>query len=137
MKLAFMIIDDSELDCYIAKKLIEHTGKSRNIQTFTAAEDALNDISAMESDNGVEKTVILLDILMPVMNGFVFLDTFEKLPEETTKQYLIVAITSSLNKNDIERVASYKSVKGVIDKPLSIVALSSIFTNCGIDWTKE
>ncbi|MGX5688199.1 response regulator [Arcticibacter tournemirensis] len=136
MKLSFIVIDDSELDCFIAGKLIRHTGKSLNIKTYANAALALNDIRAHQASDDVT-TVILLDILMPLMNGFDFLNEFETLPDELKKRYFIIAITSSLNKNDIESIRNYTSVKGVIDKPVNINVVSKILESNNLRWTKD
>lgn len=136
MKLSFIVIDDSELDCFIAGKLIRHTGKSLNIKTYANAALALNDIRNHQPADDVT-TVILLDILMPLMNGFDFLDEFESLPEELKKWYFIIAITSSLNKNDIGTIRNYASVRDVIDKPININVVSKILENNNLRWTKE
>lgn len=136
MKLSFIVIDDSELDCFIAGKLIRHTGKSLNIKTYANAALALNDIRNHQPADDVI-TVILLDILMPLMNGFDFLNEFETLPDELKKRYFIIAITSSLNKNDIESIRNYTSVKGVIDKPVNINVVSKILESNKLHWTKD
>ncbi len=137
MKLPFILIDDSELDCYIARKLIYHTGKSSDIKTFTEAGTAFEYIKDQAETPAKDLTIILLDILMPLMSGFEFTEAFEGLPPELQKKYIIVAITSSLNKNDIERVSSYASVKGVIDKPINTSSLSALIKSYGVNWNKD
>jgi CheY-like chemotaxis protein len=121
MKLSFIIIDDRELDCYIAEKLIQKTGLSAGTELFYDAVSALESITS--SSPGNQMTVILLDIMMPVMNGFEFIDAFEKLPLEIKKNYSIIPITTSLNKNDINKIANYESVTGVLKKPYTFEAL--------------
>ncbi len=114
-KLPFIVIDDNELDCYIAERLIQHTGRSETILKFTDAEAALKYIAKAK----VKKTVILLDVLMPVMNGFQFVEAFEQLPEEIREHYSIIALTTSLSRSDISKIKSYRSVGHFIDKPIS------------------
>lgn len=112
----FIVIDDSELDCYIAERLIHHTGRCESFLSFTNAEVALQHIT---SNSNVHKTIILLDVLMPVMNGFEFVEAFEKLPEEIRSRYSIIALTTSLSKHDINKIQSYEAVGHFIDKPIS------------------
>lgn len=114
-KLHFIVIDDNELDCYIAERLIQHTGRSRTILKFTAAEAALTYIAGAP----LKKTIILLDVLMPVMNGFQFVEAFERLPEEIQANYSIIALTTSLSRSDISKIKGYRSVNHFIDKPIS------------------
>lgn len=126
MKLSFLVIDDRELDCFVAKKLIEHTGKASSINTFDDARLALEYITTFpyKEDDGL--TVILLDLLMPIMNGFEFAEAFEMLDKTIRDKYIILAITTSLNKNDIVKINEYNSVKGVIKKPVSMSQLSTL-----------
>ncbi|TZF82584.1 response regulator [Pedobacter sp. BS3] len=132
MKFSFIVIDDSELDCYIAEKLINHTGKSAGFKSFIDAASALEHISKQQPDG--DKAVILLDIMMPVMNGFDFLESFITMPAQVQQQFLIIAITSSMNKTDIARIKNYEAVKGVIDKPVTINAVSAIISQEGLEW---
>ena len=121
MELSFIIVDDRELDCFIAEKLIQKAGFNKNNKVFYDAINALNHIKAIDQPTGL--TIILLDVMMPVMNGFEFIETFENLPAETIKNYRIIPITTSLNKNDINKIANYDSVVGVLKKPYTFETL--------------
>jgi len=125
-KAHFIIIDDSELDCFIASKMIAHSGKSASIRQFLNAREALDYIkdAAVPEDGNI--TVLLLDILMPIMNGLEFVEEFEKLPSEITDNYQIVAFTSSMNKKDMSMMKSHKTVKLLLDKPLTTEVLKTI-----------
>lgn len=124
MELSFIIIDDRELDCYIAEKIIQKTGLSANNKMFYDAFSGLNFIKNTPVTEHI--TVVLLDIMMPVMNGFQFMEAFEKLPEEIKSNYRIVAITTSLNKNDVSDISNYPSVIGVLKKPYTSEALVEV-----------
>ncbi|WP_026905026.1 response regulator [Pedobacter glucosidilyticus] len=128
MKLNFIIVDDRELDCFIAEKLILNTGKCNSFKAYDNAIEALQDIKAIEPEKG-SLTVLLLDIMMPVMNGFQFIEEFENLPKETKNNYRIISITTSLNKNDISRISTYESVFGVLKKPYSFEAFEEMINN--------
>ena len=121
MKLSFIIIDDRELDCFITKKIIQETGLDCGIEIFFDATSGLNFIKKVPTINAI--TVILLDILMPVMNGYQFIEEFEILPEEIRKKYKIIAITTSLNKNEITKISNYDEVITVLKKPYDRKAL--------------
>ncbi len=83
-KLSFMVIDDSELDCFIARKFIEHTDKSLQTVTYLNAKLAIAQIRKDADNRNMPLTIILLDLRMPIMNGFQFVDQFEKLPMDIT-----------------------------------------------------
>ena len=125
-KANFIIVDDSELDCFIAEKMVRHSGAGKNIKTFLEADLALQYIKQLEAPADKSRTIILLDILMPIMSGLDFVEEFEKLPSEVQEKFLIVAFTSSMNKKDMTRMKSYKSVKYLFDKPLSPEVLISL-----------
>ncbi len=115
MKLSFIIIDDRKLDCFIAEKFIQKTGLSLGNKVFY---DACSGLDYIQNTNESDvATVILLDIMMPVMTGFEFIEEFEKLSEEVKKNYRIIPITTSLNKNDISKISNYQSVTAVLRKP--------------------
>lgn len=125
-KAHFIIIDDSELDCFIASKMIKHSGKSLSIKSFFNAKDALDFIKDPLAPIDDNITVLLLDLLMPIMNGLEFVEEFEKLPLETQAKYQIVAFTSSMNKKDMAKMKSYKTVRYLLDKPLTAEVLQTI-----------
>lgn len=117
-KLHFIVIDDSKLDCFIAEKIIKNTGKSESIKSFLQAKDALQYISTAPIDDQ-SHTIILVDIQMPVMNGFEFVEAFEELSASITSHYTIYVISSSINENDLNRVHNFASVKQFLNKPLT------------------
>src|SRR5471030_1690520 len=98
MILSFIVIDDSELDCFIARKIIGHvSGVKFPVKIFQSSREALE---AITNDDAEQKDsndfiLILLDLQMPLMNGFQFVEEFEKLPKETRNKYKIVMLSST------------------------------------------
>lgn len=125
-KLHFIVIDDSKLDCFIAEKIIKNTGKSESIRSFLQAEEAIKFIanSPRPADGG--HTIILVDIQMPVMNGFEFVEAFERLTGDIREAYTIYVISSSINENDIHKLQTYASVKQFLNKPINSNMLASL-----------
>lgn len=121
-KLNFIVIDDSKLDCFIAERIIKNTGKSESITSFLEATEALDYISNATAPD--RHTIVLVDIQMPVMNGFEFVEAFEKLPDSITSKYSIFVITSSINDTDLNRVHNYASVRQFLNKPLNSNSLA-------------
>ena len=114
----FIIIDDSQLDCFIAEKIIQNTGTFSSVKTYTQALEALEVIKG----SGAKKdavTIIVLDIQMPLMNGFQFVEAFEQLPEEIRAGYAIFMFSSSINENDKNRMENYPSIRRFYGKPIS------------------
>ena len=127
-KMNFIVIDDSKLDCFIAEKIIKNTGISESIKSFLQATEALDYIRSIPVDDHT-RSIILVDIQMPVMNGFEFVEAFEKLPEELIRHYTIFIISSSINENDLSRVHSYVTVKQFLNKPLTSNNLSVLLAS--------
>ncbi len=122
----FIVIDDNKLDCFIGKKIILNTGTNNNVSLFLDATEALDFIKNNVCGENGEKNIIIVDIQMPLMNGFEFVEAFENLPLEIQDKYLIFMLSSSVNENDLNRVRNYKSVKQILSKPLSTKKLAAI-----------
>jgi len=129
-----MVIDDTELDHFIAKKMIYHAYKRFEVKPFYEAVSALDYIKGEGTLlKANTNTLVLLDIYMPVMNGYEFLDAFEALDPAIQNKYYVVALTSSHEPADMNLISSYKSVKGVLSKPLLAEDLSAVIRRMMIE----
>jgi CheY-like chemotaxis protein len=126
MKFSFIIVDNNELHCFVAHKLIVQAVPDAAILTFMAAGDALGYISNSPSPADGKKTIVFLDLVMPRMDGFQFIESFEKLPGDLQANYFIVALTSSMNKKDINRLHGYSTVRRILDKPITIESIYAL-----------
>lgn len=121
----FIVIDDSKLDCFIAEKVIKNTGRCESVVSFLQAQEALEFITR-NTLSSMYPIIVLVDIQMPVMNGFEFVEAFEKLPVNIRKNYNIYVISSSINDNDLTKIPQYPSVIQFINKPLTSNNLSAL-----------
>jgi CheY-like chemotaxis protein len=110
-----IVIDDNEDDLLFAQISVQRCGHPANLKQFLRAQDAL---AFLASGEMVEPALVLLDINMPVMNGFDFLDAYEQLPIASRASVMVVMLTSSIDEHDRKRAFSYPSVKDYLRKPI-------------------
>ncbi|SDK66631.1 CheY chemotaxis protein or a CheY-like REC (receiver) domain [Catalinimonas alkaloidigena] len=118
-----MLIDDNEIDNLINQKMIEASNIADNIFTHTGARSAIEFLKNVEKMSVGEKSflpdLIFLDIDMPLMDGFQFLEEFEKLSDKVKGHCRIVMLTSSINPQDLSKAKKSTFVKKYINKPLT------------------
>lgn len=102
------LVDDDEIQNLINSRIIENIDEKLTTKAFSNGLEALNAVK-----NGVVPSVIFLDINMPIMNGWDFLEEYD-----SEYNFPVFVITSSFNDADIQRSERYSNVKGYITKPL-------------------
>ncbi|MDB2683163.1 response regulator [Alphaproteobacteria bacterium] len=109
---SIMIVDDSESDQFLTKVIIEKYDDTIEIMQAYDGQEALEQLDAIDK----QPDIILLDINMPRMNGFEFLEEYNKREE---KSKIIAMLTSSDQEEDKEKSIKYGCVKTYFVKPLS------------------
>jgi CheY-like chemotaxis protein len=114
-----MLVDDSSIDNFVNKKVIARYQFAENVMEFTKAKQALKYLTELNADPEADiPSVLFLDLDMPEINGFEFLDAFDLFSEKIRNNLHIIILTSSINPADIETSARYKSVASFMHKPL-------------------
>lgn len=129
---AVMLIDDNEIDNLINQKIIESSNICNHIFTHTGGRSAIEFLKNAEKiaqaagNKGLMPEIIFLDIDMPLMDGFQFLDEFENLSANIKEHCKIVMLTSSINSKDVKKSKRYTNVKEYINKPLTKESLKGL-----------
>ncbi len=116
MALTLMIVDNDHVNSFVLKNIILRNYSEAEVQLFPDGTDALNYLQELEKKAEPFPDVILLDIYMPLLSGFDFLDSYVE--QFGHKNSVIFAMSSSLNKEDQQKANAYDVVKGFITKPL-------------------
>ncbi len=120
-----MVVDDNHIDRYIAEKTIRKYHFSDEVLPIPSAVEALKYLSATENHSSLPE-VILLDINMPEMNGFEFLDKYAELPELIRANTTVFMLSTSLNEDDMQTAERNPYVKKFLNKPLNEETLNTI-----------
>jgi len=124
MALHVCIIDDDLVSQFASQYKLGQADVSCYIRTFDNAKEALTLWSSQPEEI---PDILLLDLVMPEMDGWEFLAEFEKLFEDSS--LLIYALSAFGNAKDRERVKNHPLVHGYFDKPLSKVNVDKIFSS--------
>jgi len=129
-----IIIDDNRSDLLYNKMVLKKSGMVNHIATFVSGKSAMAYMKKLIpekiSTNEGAQYVIFLDLYMPRMDGFEFLEQFNKLPKEITKHFKIYLITNSTNPSDLQKASKIPYIFGFVRKPITPNLLDILKINC-------
>jgi CheY-like chemotaxis protein len=114
-----MVVDDALIDRVVAKKVMTRHGFAEEVIAVESAIDALEYLNNHNQQTDELPSLIFLDINMPEMSGFDFLDEYQKLPDDIKRKCIIVMLSSSLHPEDEQRALSSPYVCKFLSKPLN------------------
>lgn len=114
-----MLIDDNEVDAFISKRILTSTLFATDIMEFNCAQKALDYLVENESDENALPQIIFLDVHMPAMNGFDFMEKFEQLHAFIRSRCKIVMLSTAIDESDLKKVQSNDLILKILAKPLS------------------
>ena len=123
-----LFIDDDKFNNFINTRIATKHKAFDIIVSFTNGNEALQYLIEVSQNSYEKPDMIFLDLNMPGMNGWEFIQEFEKIDSNFIKDIHIFLLTSSINPDDIEKSKAIPLIKDYFSKPLSIELLQKIVT---------
>lgn len=128
----FHLVDDNDIDTSVNMKLLHLANISQHVSTYSSAVKFLATMQEQPEIFRQGRHVVLLDIMMPIMDGFECLAELEKREKSLTQHMHVFMLSSSIDRNNISKAEKFAIVKRVIEKPLDVytlkMALEDIFS---------
>lgn len=114
------LIDDDDIYQFTARMMLESTGMTKQIRSFYNGREAIAYFREKSNiDSATLPDVIFLDINMPVMNGWEFLEEYHKLYATFPKPIVVYVVSSSVDRDDMAKSRSYQAVTDYLIKPVN------------------
>lgn len=123
---AVLLVDDDDATNFYHEIVLEEWGKVKNIYVALNGKQAIDFLKEHDSFRYERPSLILLDINMPVMNGFEFLEAYRTLDDDLKASFVVVMLTTSLHPKDQNKAQGFNELRGYINKPLTVEELEKI-----------
>ena len=127
--------DDDEISRIVGSKMLRNIGFKNAISHFENGSETLHFVekkASQKNTSPANPVLVFLDINMPVMDGWDFLDKFSKLPPAVRQLFFIIMLTSSIDDGDRDKANSYAAIRGYFHKPLSRTKLLALLQSNGL-----
>ncbi|WP_339903700.1 response regulator [uncultured Cyclobacterium sp.] len=121
-----LLIDDDKATNFLHKEIIRETGLVNKVVDMESGHEALEYLEKMEDGKYPQPDIIFLDINMPAMSGWEFLEEYDKLDEEKKAKIVVVMLTTSINPDDKETATSKELINGFFNKPLTFEIIERV-----------
>ena len=121
-----MLVDDNLHDNFFHEREIKKNNSSTIVITKVTGMDALKYLKSKKDSKDMQPDLIFLDINMPGMNGWEFLEEYNRLAKELQSQVIVIMLTTSDNPDDEARAKTWNFVSDYITKPLTKEIMNDI-----------
>ena len=121
-----LLVDDNEIDNFINERIINSSGFAEEVVVKNSSDAALEFLKENENKPESLPGIIFLDLNMPIKDGFVFLEDFDKLEGIIKQKCKVIVLSSSISPDDINRASTNPYVLKYINKPLSEKYLEAV-----------
>ena len=133
IKSNILLVDDDEVYLFLMNKIIKELTTELKVTSLLDGEEAIEYLSKCTDKNIDAPEVIFLDINMPFLDGWGFLEEFKKLKPKIQNNVNIYLVSSSNMQHDIEKASEFEELTGYVVKPLKEDKLVEIFTDIYAD----
>lgn len=112
------IVDDDPIYRFTTLRSIERQQLATKVLEFNSGSEAIQFLTGKSTDPATLPDVILLDINMPLVDGWMFLEQFEQMKPSLSKDITIYMVSSSIDQRDIQRAKANSNVKDYLIKPI-------------------
>lgn len=121
-----LLVDDDESTNFLNQRVIYKADCTEKVVAFESGQSALNHLKLIKEEGCQYPELIFLDVNMPAMDGFEFLDTYSQLNKEQQKKVVLVMLTTLQDPDEINRAKSIDAVSDFKNKPLTKEMLQEI-----------
>lgn len=121
-----LLIDDDEATNFIHDMVVRQSGVTDNIVAVESGQAALDFLNSNDGSGANKPDLIFLDINMPGMNGWEFLEKYKLLDDDKRGGIVMVMLTTSLNPDDAMKSKKFNSIKDFLNKPLSTEMIDKV-----------
>lgn len=129
-----MLVDDSKVDLFLNQKFLDVSHITNNVIPFLSARKALQYLEDNMDETEKLPLLILLDVKMPDINGFQFLDHFNKMHKNLEQDIKIIMLSSTIDPVDLDRARDNDHVFDILRKPLNPNQLKELLIEHKVKW---
>ena len=122
-QLVIHLVDDNDIDIAVNTKLLHLAEIGGEVLVYSSGTEFLTAIKSDQDRWKNQKNIVLLDIMMPGLTGFQYMDECNQLDEALTNSFHVFMLSSSIDRSDIKRAEDTPRVHRVLEKPLDVYLL--------------